>query len=142
MHNLPSEAAGFEKGFVKYFLRVPQAAQASKENFQKTFYKTFFTTCRPRCTYRGSFLKPVDYLPPGRSVAFTARKFWLPQDAIRGSGPPGRGDCHEGDEAKGDVTDKVPHYSSAVCGGMKFDGRRIRGKFAVIGGESAIIVNL
>ena len=50
-------AAGWGKGFVTCFLRVPRAveltcschaAPASRGNFQKTCYKTFYSTCRPR----------------------------------------------------------------------------------------------
>ena len=54
---IPSGVATCSKGFVKYFLRVPQAvglycschaAQESKGNLQKTYYKTFVTSCLPR----------------------------------------------------------------------------------------------
>ena len=54
---LQSGAAGWGKGFVTCFLRVPEAAglncschaaQATNRNFQKTCYKTFNSTCRPR----------------------------------------------------------------------------------------------
>ena len=46
-------------------------------------------------THRGSFLKPVDNLPPGRAIVVAARKVRLTQDA-RG----GRGESHEGEAAK------------------------------------------
>ena len=53
---IPGGAATCSKGFVHFFLRVPQAvglycschaAQASKGNFYKTFYKTFEASGRP-----------------------------------------------------------------------------------------------
>ena len=60
---LQSGAATCSEGFVKCYLRVPQAvglycschaAQASKGNFQKTCNKTFRTCCRPRLHIRDS----------------------------------------------------------------------------------------
>ena len=57
LNRIQSGAAGWGKGFLTCFLKVPQAiglncschaAQASKGNFQKRCYETFYTTCGPR----------------------------------------------------------------------------------------------
>ena len=67
---LQSGAETCSVGFVKCFLRVPQAvglycschaAQAIKGNFQKTYCKTFRTSYRPRLYTRPQFVTTGEY---------------------------------------------------------------------------------